>query len=82
MRDLCESAKRGHLCLDDLCHSNPDNTLCGFDKSFYEEIAREYEPDNDDGWTEDDDDCMDCGQCDSCIERTKAHCEEMENERT
>ena len=25
-----------------------------------------------------DDDCMDCGMCDSCIERTKAHFEEME----
>jgi 7-cyano-7-deazaguanine synthase in queuosine biosynthesis len=23
---------------------------------------------------------MDCGQCDSCIARTKAHFEEMENE--
>lgn len=28
----------------------------------------------------DDEDCMDCGQCDSCIARTKAHFEEMENE--
>lgn len=43
-RDLCESAKKGHLCCDDLCHGNPDDTLCGFDRSFYEEIAEEYEP--------------------------------------
>ena len=42
-RDLCESAKRGHLCPDDLCHGNPDDTLCGFDKSFYDEIASEFE---------------------------------------
>ena len=26
----------------------------------------------------DDDDCMDCGMCDSCIERTRAFYEEME----
>lgn len=28
----------------------------------------------------DEDDCMDCGMCDSCIERTKAFYEEMEHE--
>ena len=27
------------------------------------------------------DDCMDCGQCDSCIERTRAYFEEMANEQ-
>ncbi len=43
LRDLCEPAKRGHLCCDDLCHGNPDDTLCGFDRSFYEEITEEYE---------------------------------------
>ena len=42
MRDLCESAKKGRLCCDDLCRSNPDNTLCGFDQSEYEEMTREY----------------------------------------
>ncbi len=44
-RDLCESAKRGHLCADDLCHGNPDDTLCGFDKSFYDEITSQFEDD-------------------------------------
>lgn len=72
-RDLCESAKRGKLCCDDLCHGNPDDTLCGFDRSFYEEITEEYESG---------DDCMDCGVCDSCVERTRAHFEEQENEQT
>ena len=33
---------------------------------------------NDEGW-DDDDDCLDCGRCPSCIERTKAHAEEMGN---
>jgi len=42
-RELCESAKKGHVCPDDLCRGNPDDTLCGFDKSFYDEICREYE---------------------------------------
>ena len=31
-----------------------------------------------DGYGLDEDDCMDCGMCDSCITRTKAHFEEME----
>ena len=44
LRGLCESAKQGKLCCDDLCHGDPDNTLCGFDRSFYEEIAEEYHP--------------------------------------
>jgi hypothetical protein len=43
MRDLCESAKQGKVCIDDLCRSNPDNTLCGFDKSGYDELTRDYE---------------------------------------
>ncbi len=38
-RELCESARKGKVCPDDLCHSNPDNTLCGFDQSFYEEVT-------------------------------------------
>ena len=41
-RDLCDSAKKGNVCIDDLCRSNPDNTLCGFDQSEYEDITREY----------------------------------------
>ncbi len=47
MRNLCESAKKGHVCPDDLCHGNPDNTLCGFDKSEYDEMTREYGDDDD-----------------------------------
>jgi hypothetical protein len=27
-----------------------------------------------------DDDCMDCGTCDDCISRTKAHFEQMEHQ--
>ena len=42
MREFCESAKRGHICPDDLCHGNPDNTLCGFDKSEWDEMTSEY----------------------------------------
>lgn len=41
MRDLCESARRGKPCCDDLCHSG-NETLCGFDPYFYEMIKREY----------------------------------------
>lgn len=46
-RDLCESAKKGYVCPDDLCHGNPDDTLCGFDRSLYEEITEEYGPQDD-----------------------------------
>jgi len=67
-RDLCESAKRGQLCIDDLCH-NGGETLCGFCPIEYEEMLDEEdactcdfdEPDNcpvhypiDDGSDEDD----------------------------
>jgi|SRR5712664_708853 len=76
-RDLCEAAKKGKLCCDDLCHGNPDDTLCGFDKSFCDEITEEYESEE----YQDEDDCLDCGMCDSCIERTRAHFKEMENEQ-
>jgi hypothetical protein len=43
MRDLCHSANKGRVCIDHLCRSNPDNTLCGFDQSEYEEMTRELE---------------------------------------
>ena len=39
--ELCASAKQGRLCCDDLCHGSPDDTLCGFDRSLYEEITEE-----------------------------------------
>lgn len=46
--NLCESAKKGHICPDDLCHGS-DVTLCGLDKEMLEEVNRacgEYdEPD-------------------------------------
>jgi len=86
-RDLCESAKRGHLCIDDLCHTGGE-TLCGFCQHDYDDVADACTCDIDgedncalhypidDG--SDDDDCMDCGTCDSCVKRTAAHFEEME----
>lgn len=54
MRELCESAKRGKVCIDSLCRGNPDNTLCGFDQSMYDELVRESE----ESYPEDDDDCL------------------------
>jgi hypothetical protein len=51
MRDLCESAKKGHPCIDDLCHNAAlcgGDTLCGFNQSEYDEISREYFADDDD----------------------------------
>lgn len=41
-RELCESAKRGHLCIDDLCHTGGE-TLCGFCQYEYDEVADEEE---------------------------------------
>jgi hypothetical protein len=40
--DLCESAKQGKVCIDDICRGC-DVTLCGFDKEAYEELLRECE---------------------------------------
>lgn len=40
--ELCESAKKGHCCIDDLCRG-ADVTLCGFDKELYEQITRDME---------------------------------------
>lgn len=34
------------------------------------------------GDEKDDDDCMDCGMCDLCVERSKAYYEEMEQGAT
>ena len=41
-RDLCESAKKGNLCIDDLCHGGGE-TLCGFDAAEYEEMLSDEE---------------------------------------
>jgi len=57
--ELCESAKKGHACPDDLCRG-ADVTLCGFDKNFYEACIA----DDNDGPADDFDDsdhCLDCG---------------------
>jgi hypothetical protein len=42
--ELCEAAKRGRLCIDDLCHSG-GMTLCGFALDDYRDICDEWEPD-------------------------------------
>lgn len=39
-RDLCDAAKRGKLCIDDLCH-NGGETLCGFDPDLYADMLDE-----------------------------------------
>ena len=55
VRDLCESAKRGHVCIDSICRANPDDTLCGFSQEIYDEIVRDSsdEPYEDDYQEED-----------------------------
>lgn len=56
-RDLCESAKKGRRCGDDLCYG-ADVTLCGFDLDLYREITDEdedgsyYQDDSDDDFVE------------------------------
>lgn len=45
-RELCESAKKGRVCIDDICRGC-DVTLCGFDKEFYErEIMHDRDEDD------------------------------------
>ena len=52
--ELCDSAKRGKCCIDDICRGS-DVTLCGFDKEFYEsEIMRDADCGDPEGH---DDDC-------------------------
>jgi len=41
-RDLCESAKKGMLCIDDLCRTGAE-TLCGFDLQEYQDLLEEDE---------------------------------------
>jgi hypothetical protein len=36
-RDLCDSAKQGKLCCDDLCRTGGE-TLCGFDLQNYRDM--------------------------------------------
>lgn len=89
-RELCESAKRGKLCIDDLCHTGGE-TLCGFVQQDYDDMVDEDEECTCDSTGEegcpvhypiddgsDDDDCMDCGTCDSCVEITRSYFEVME----
>lgn len=50
MRELCESAKRGRKCNDDLCRGM-DETLCGFDQDLYDEVSgfnEEFQEQDDD----------------------------------
>ena len=51
-----------------------DVANCPWCEEAWEE-EQDLEQDLDDGT---DDDCMDCGTCDSCIARTQAYFEEME----
>lgn len=53
--ELCDSAKRGKVCPDDICRGC-DITLCGFDKEAYAEIMRTFY----------DDDTCDHGSIDYC----------------
>lgn len=46
-RELCDSAKRGFVCIDDICRGC-DVTLCGFDKEEYEEESRIWHSEDDD----------------------------------
>lgn len=46
-RELCEAAKRGHLCIDDLCHTGGE-TLCGFVQFDYDEMTAEEPKEDDD----------------------------------
>jgi len=52
--ELCDSAKKGKVCIDDLCRG-ADVTLCGFDKEFYESCIAE-DAYGDEDWTDDFDD--------------------------
>lgn len=57
-----------------ICYCGSDIDDCLFD--FEEDVAACTHDCSD----EDEDDCMDCGTCDACIEQTKAYFEEMERE--
>lgn len=48
-RELCESAKKGKVCIDDLCRGG-DFTLCGFDPEMYAEITQDYGEDRDEDY--------------------------------
>jgi hypothetical protein len=41
-RELCESAKQGRLCIDDLCHTGGE-TLCGFCQYDYDDMTSDSE---------------------------------------
>ena len=42
-RDLCDTAKKGRVCIDDLCRGVGE-TLCGFDPDLYDEMLGEDYP--------------------------------------
>ena len=46
---LCESAKVGKVCIDDLCRGSPDETLCGFNADAYAEMTEQVELYEDEG---------------------------------
>lgn len=50
--ELCDSAKRGQRCIDDLCHSG-GMTLCGLDPDFLRDIEDEWDDESELGWEED-----------------------------
>lgn len=37
-RELCDDAKQGRRCCDDLCRTGGE-TLCGFDEYFYRDVC-------------------------------------------
>ena len=47
IRELCESAKRGNLCIDYLCHTGGE-TLCGFCQYDWDDATEPEYPSEDD----------------------------------
>ena len=60
------------------CYCGSDIDDCLFDSEEDVLDCTHYLSQSCDGYEGDADDCMDCGMCDSCIERSKAYAEEME----
>lgn len=47
--ELCESAKRGSVCPDDVCRAC-EITLCGFNKELYDEVTRDMDDQEPPDW--------------------------------